>query len=438
MSGLITAPQVANLFTAPLEVVRRHYLPPMPPGWCHHQVRMPNKAGVDGWAGAVQLVGAGESPDIETAVLSAVRHWCGEYQGQVEVREATLTELKAEGDPVVGLDDLLLHDPALLDQPGCPLTRVNASTAMRWVRGVRHRTGAAPTPGWVPFSQTVVRWLETFPGQPVAHAMNMAGLGAGNSYDTAVEHAAADLLAQDAVMTWWRHGGQAVLTRVSPTERVQQSWSGSPLRLRLHRLPTPNGFPVVLATVVDTTDQLVTLSARAADSLDEAADQAVAHALWQHACARDLLDPGGDLRSTAVPGLQPYRNDRAYLAGSGPGHRRVVDPMGNLELGLDPRLAAAVLQRTRRSSPPSRDSRTRQGGSAFQTLLDRGQQAWIVDLTTDEVAAAGRRCVRVLAPESLRVPAAAFPPGPAAHAAAAAETYGWPAQPPELLPYPGW
>lgn len=373
-----------GLFDAPLRVVRRPSLDGFPSSFVHQQVTMPARPGVDGFAAAVQVVEPGSTPDGDVAVASAVRHWCGEDLGQLQVRSASTSELLREGDPVLRITDLSLHDPAVLDEPGCPLVRVDDTTRLLWSRGVRHRRGSAPAEGWVPYGQAVVRWLERDPSQPLAHTMTMAGLGAATTFEAAVDEACADLVAQDAVTRWW-FGGPDPL----PALDVPEWWNG-PLELRLRRLPTRFDVEVVLAVVRDHEHDLVCLSPAAGP---EASRRATARALWQLGVARDLASPTSGLLASGMPGLLPRLPDRRYLAAD---VRGAVDPMSAVQLGLDPTLVVEV----DRLTSPSREATRPLGGAP--------PEVWVVDLTTPDVAAAGRHCVRTLAPGLVRIPVPAF------------------------------
>jgi ribosomal protein S12 methylthiotransferase accessory factor len=384
-----------GLFDAPLHVVRRPSLDGFPSSFVHQQVTMPARPGVDGVAAAVQLVEPGASADGDVAVASAVRHWCGEDLGQLEVRSASAAELVREGEPVLRLTDLALHDPAVLDEPGCPLVRVDDATRLLWTRGVRHRAGADPAEGWVPYGQVVVRWLERDPSQPLAHTMNMAGLSAATSFEAAVDEACADLVAQDAVTRWWTSPPEPLPALEAPT------WWDGPLELRLRRLPSRFDVDVVLAVVRDHEHDLAALSPAAGPG---AARRAAARALWQLSVARDLASPTSTLLASGMPGLLAHTPDRRYLDVD---VRGAVDPMSAVQLSLDPTLVAEVDRRT----SPSRD--------AASPTADALPEVWVVDLTTPDVAASGWHCVRALAPGLARIPVPAFGPR-------------------DGVPYPGW
>lgn len=423
----------AYLFGAPLTVTPRRGPDVFPTGWVHHQVTMPSRAGVDAVAGAVQLVGPGDSQDEDIPLAAAVRHWCGEDIGQLSVRSATAAELTSEGSPVLRVDDLELHDPHLLDLPGCPLVAVDDDTPLLWVAATKVQSAEEPTAGWVPYGQSVVRWVDRDRSQPVAHTMNMAGLGSARDRDEAIERACEDLIAQDAVMTWWLHGLDQPLPVVLPACDLVQAWGRSPLELRLRTLPSPSGVRAVLAAVLDPDRGVATMSPAAGPN---AAAEAASQALWQHAVAHDLLSRNGDLHRTGTPGLLPHRPDRNYLVGAGPGLRQAVDPVSNVQLGLDPSVLTRIDERT--SPWSAAEARVEGHTKPLAALTRAGHEVWVVDLTTPEVAAAGWHCVRVISTDLARIPVAAFPLDPMGRTSRAASSTGLGTTCFEPLPYPGW
>lgn len=401
----------------------------LPPGFQHLQVRMPPRRGVDATAVAVAMCEAEDPPPREHVIAASVRHWCGEDLGQLRVVESGAQEL-AQLAPVLRLADLELHDPILHDEPGCPLAQVAERTPLPWVPASRLDAPCAGA-GWVPYGQAFVRYLDGRPDHPVAHAMNFAGLAAATDPGEAVERACADLVAQDALTAWWLRGGRVALEACEAGPVVSSAWGTSPLFLRLLRLPSATGLPVALAVVDDEDRDVVTLAARVE------VEEAVAAALWQHVCARDLLDRDGDLVGSGAPGLLKHRPGRDYLSAAGPGAQRAVDPMAALQLGLDPRLVDRVRVRT----TPVRGAAAPYGGiatrSAREALLTAGHHLWVVDLTTPDVAEAGWSCVRVLATDTARIPVPAFRADPEGRVLRAARSLGW-APSLEQLPLPSW
>jgi hypothetical protein len=409
----------SGLFDQALVVEQRPKLPGVPKAFRHYQVQMPDRPGVDTWATAVTM--SDERSSKDAIVAAAVRHWCGEDLGQLEIQIASEQQLANE--PHLKLTDLELFDPALFEVPGCPLIRPEPHIPLWWTNGVRYRAGSEPTTGWVPYGQVVVRWLDADPAQPLMHPMNMAGLGVGQTRDQAIEDACADLLAQDAAVAWWLYGS------LNPLSRLDSPWGSAEVSIRLLRLPSAVGVDLVLAAASDSARRVATLAAA------RCIESATARALWHHALAVNLADPSGSIMAAPPPGLLLYQPDRSYLASSGPGYRRAVDPLAAVQMGLDPQLVELVQQRTN-SGSGSVPAVTRTS-PLLELLIEQGHEVWIVDLTTPDVANKGWHSVRVLATGLCRIPVPAFRVDPTARAATAAQAIGWLPQNPQLLPFPG-
>lgn len=424
------APAVLDALTA----VRLRHGPDVPPGFHHHQVAMPAARGVDAHAVAVQLVGGPpgvpDAPDPDVLTAAAVRHWAGEDHGQLDVVRTSADALRADGVPVLTLAELGLVDPQVLAAPGCPLVRVDARTALTWVRATRVGPDGVVAGGRVPYGQVVVRYLDGRPDEPVAHPLTMAGLGAAPGPDAAVEAAWADVVAQDAAWTWWSDAAAPVPGTLPPDPEVAAAWAGSPLRLDLRVLPSPllaGGAADVVLAVVD--DGVVTTLAVAAGP--RAQQAAAARALWQLVVARDLADPAGSLVRS---GAAVHRPAADHLAAAGPGARGLVDPLHHVQLTLDPVVRARVHARlggVRTVAPAALPA------PAAPLTADPSVTRWVVDLTTPDVAARGWACARVLVPGASRLAPGAFPPDPAV-ARTAARRLGRTAGPRETVPWPGW
>lgn len=391
-----------------------------PPGLCHLQVALPERSGVDAQAVAVTWTGLGRTPDPDVAQAAVVRTWCGEDVGQLRVRDASACALASDLQTVLTLDELAVHDPALYGEAGCPLEVLTAYHSVPWVPATRYRVsvgGQSTLAGWVPYSQAVVRYPDGRPDHPIVHTMNLTGLGAGRTWSEATAAACADVLAQDAVIRWWCDARRP-LEAVVPSRAISGSWGDSPLSLSLGRLPSATPYGVALAVVDDCEHDVVTLAARTSY------DEAVAAALWQHICAVDLLEAGGDLHGQGITGLLAHRPGRDYLSAAGPGWRAALDPMAALQLGLDPEVVGALRRRSPAPVPPwhQQDGISHGIRDDFTDLLAGGFDVWVVDLTAPEAAAEGWSCVRVLVPGLARIPVPAF-----------ASPIG-----PTSLPYPGW
>lgn len=428
------APAVDPLTGVVRRLAARPPDPALPPGFRHLHAELPHLASIDARFQVDALAPAGTfDEDDEAAVLSGVEHYCGAYFGQGEPRLASLAEL--EGGQAVAITDWEPHDPELHLQPGFPFARCDADSPLWWLAGEERGRRS-----WVPLSLVHVGWLEAglSPAQ-VFHGHNFTGMKAGRTLTEAAERACAHVAAHDAVAVWWHAGRDARLPAAPVPEKLRSAWGASRLELRLLQVPSTAGVPVRLAVVDDPARDLVSLGFAAHRSGQRAAELAVVEALIQHASARDLDSPDSLIRNAealgngAVAGLAPHDPERRYLDAFGPGFRGLIDPMGHVQLGLDPRVAALVRDRTTPGDPkpqaPEPDS--------IRSALERDHRVIIVDATADRVAEAGYRVARAIVPGLARIQPAAFPLDPRTRLASAAARLGWNA-PAETTPYPGW
>lgn len=413
-------PEREALRVRAVRAVRIVHDPPLPAAFLHYQLALPSAPGVDAVAAAVGM--SGDDPD---GLLSraAARHWWSADHGQLPLRLASSGELAAAGWPRLPAERLGLADPALLTEPGCPLEAPDPDRRHAWVpaRLLREPCAAEEgTPGWVPYSLAFPRWQDTRAEEPRTHPPFFAGIGAGTDVAEASADAWAQLRAQDALWAWWSDPRAPSPFPLAPSAQIAALCEGGgPLRLQLGHIPAPLGGRAVLARA-----EAEGLSALgAACGPEEAAQRAaVAGALWQLVVARALDDPGDALHRSGVAGLSPYRADRAYLAAAGPRRRRLLDPLGHVQLLLDPILQAEIARRFAQRAEPA---------AAAEPAASRAPVGgvWRVRLSPAG-SAGGTVCVRLLVPAARTLPLGAFPPEPSAGEQRAAR--------PEGLPYPGW
>ncbi|MGL5817170.1 MAG: YcaO-like family protein [Phycicoccus sp.] len=372
---------------------------------------------------------AGHDAAVRAAALtSAVSHLAGPWTGTAPVRLAAMSELDAAGEMWLHPDALAVTDPAVLAHAASPLVPVDADAALAWIHGERCVDGR---PVWAPLRFV---HLHTDPppvlDQPTSAFHNFAGLAAGPTREEAVERGIGHVVAQDAMARWWRAADAPSLSSVAVPAALDAAWAGAEVGLELRRVPSRFDLHVVLAVLHDPRHDLIGLGNAAAADLAVAAERAVLEALVQLVSARDLDRVGGRIRAAAadglgeVAGLLPHRPGRAYLDGVPPGpgdwgiapRPALVDPMVNLQVGLDPRVQARV--RHRLSSGPGRpDERGR---------VDPRVEAVVVDTTPPPLRDSGLVAVRVLHPRCLRLEPGAFPVRPPRWGTA------------EQTPFPGW
>ena len=416
-----------------LSAVRLRHDAPFPPDFRHYQLSMPQAPGVDERAVAVAIAEETEVDDTALLRTTAARHWWSADHGQLPVRIASPRELIDGGEQILEVPALGLLDPSLLEEPGCPIERVDPTRPHAWVPA--RRLGDRPADGWVPYSLAFARPHDTRPDEPRTHPPLLAGLGAGSSRRRARRAAWASLCAEDA-----------------------RAWGADGLSVGFGILSGGLGSRVCLA-VVD--DGGITALGAASGSDRGGRRQACARALWQLVVARALDEPDDPLHRTAghVLGvLSPHREDRRYLDAFGPLHRRLLDPLCHVQLLLDPRMRAEIRRRTgtvaagpvagagRATGRPVRTARITQPvpparpagcfprGCAWEVLLSEGS------------APQGDVCVRLLVPGASTLPLGAFPPDPEVARSARRRLGRWTdgegraGVPPRTSPwpYPGW
>lgn len=432
---------------AGLRAVRLRHGPPLPAAFRHYQVSMPQAPGVDDLAVAVDM-----SQTDEQRLLGEVvaRHWWSADHGQRPVRLASPAELSAFGEEHLAVEAMGLLDPALREEPGCPVEAVDPRRRHAWVGA--QLLGSSPGRGWVPYSMAFPRWMDTRPGEPPTHPPFLSGLGAGASRAEAVVRAWEELSVEDALWTWWSDPCAPVL-QLLPPEASAGPWQSDGLEIGLAVLPCSLGGSITVAVVDD--GELTVLGGGPGTGRDGRL-AAVARALWQLVMARALADPGNALHRAGggAPGgigaLAPYRCDRRYLEQAGRRWRNLLDPIAHVQLLLDPVMREEIGRRIGRGTAGAAARRTAGGdrpgaphgldGSSSAILpaptrpscdapgadhlpegavLPRGQ-AWVVDLGPGEGVRGSTHCVRLLVPGAGSLPLGAFPPDPRVAAAARA------------------
>ncbi|VEG28966.1 YcaO-like family protein [Actinomyces howellii] len=440
-----------------LRAVRLRHGPPLPAGFRHLQVEMPPAPGVDRQAVVVDLARA---EDHRLVLAAVARHWWSADHGQLDTCTASAAELDAQGQAFLDVGRLGLVDPALLTEPGCPLRPPDPGRRHTWVRA--ERLGAAPTRGWVPYSLALPLSYETRPGEPRTHPPLLAGLGAGTGVCQATARAWEALRVEDALWLWWSDPWRTPPEPVEPDPEAARLWEAEGLEVRLAALPDSLGGKVALALV---DDGRVAAVGGGPGTGRRGQREAVARALWQLVVARALSDPHDALHRTSAHALVPFRPEGDYLRCAGPRRRRLLDPLGHVQLLLDPVVREEVLRRAEPRSAAGRPSTAAQarravgaggqgaaagrpgeagpGGEGGDGAVPEPEdlplgEAWVIrlgppadqDLTDESMA-----CVRLLVPGASSLPLGAFPPHP--HVAASARLRLRRRAEAEAVPFPG-
>ncbi|SDI06856.1 ribosomal protein S12 methylthiotransferase accessory factor [Sinosporangium album] len=374
------------------------------------------------WANNV-VCGGSKFGDPEVARLSAigeaVERYCGNcVTDKVDVREASYNELLAAGEHAVDPDQLVLYTDRLYDSPGFPFVRFDRDLRTHWVLG---SSVTAKRPVWVPASIVYVNWyMDQYAAVPPTNYLYYPGIAAGPNLDWALASGIEEIIERDATMIWWMN--RHPLPAVEVTDELASLWAGRPLELGqrawLVHLDNEFDFPVMAGVVENRREGLLNVGFAARPDPVEAARKAWTEALTLQDGSRDLDDPDGLTRTAMAEGwvsapLQPWRADRRYLDSYAADFHDVNDLMCQQQVFLDPRAADVV--RPWLDTPVTRtfDDLPRvaeRSLSAYRDIVEsRGYEIVYVELTTQDVAKAGMRVVRVLVPGLVPNFPAAFP-----------------------------
>ncbi|MEP9394885.1 hypothetical protein ABLE94_21865 [Gordonia sp. VNK1] len=409
-----------------LHAIRIRHSADIPEAFRHHQISLPRHDGVDAQAVVVDL---DESDDADRLRLAAVRHWWSADHSRLPRRVGRMTELSEEHSPALNVADLGLIDPALVAEPGCPVTTPGADVRRTWVAATRYRVTESDRPpqkrcGWVPYTLAFARGWDTKPAEPEDHPPFLSGLGAGLTHAAAVDDAWAALAVEDALWRWWAAEQPEVIETASAMHpEVSDLLGPAPGPVTLQVLPARLGGVVTLAAVDD--GEIIALGGGYGNDA-RAQRSAIARAFWQLVVARSLSDAGSAMYRAGTSGLPAHRTDRGYLAASGPRHRTLLDPIAHVQLLIDP--VVRNLIRDRLDAPARLDDRktaTDSGGRVAALSTPPHDVAWRIDLSPPDNPSGV--CVRPLVPGTATIPLGAFPPDAVVTAT-----------PSGVTPYPGW
>jgi len=323
---------------------------------------------------------------LAAALGEAVERYSASHLPESGLILASADELRAEA--VAPGRFALFHDDQY-DDPGFPFERFTEETRVRWVRGV----SLAGEPRWLP-AQLVYLSERLLADEPPISLTTSNGLACGATIEEAALAAFLELLERDAFTIAWQsrlalprlelEGDRAL--EVFLTKAIEPAGVCYELvdLSRLHAVPTALALlwggehdPVALA-----------VGAAAARTVPEAAEKALCEAFATRAWARSLrlMQPQRAFRpdfSDVVTfedhvhlyALRRYARQARFLAGSEA--RTAVGDVLALEGETVGDCLAAISRRLARA----------------------GSEGYLVDVTPPDVAAAGLRTVRAVAPE---------------------------------------
>jgi len=400
-----------------LTSVRPDPYPDMPSAWVGYGAAVADTRQFTAWhADPFGFGAAVGDPDRarRAAIGEAVERYCGRAVPP-DLRRASWHHLCDRGLDALDPATFALYSDRQYATPGFPFVPFTRDTEAEWVEGRDLRNGAAIL---VPATSVYLDYRQ--PDAPPLHALSYAGIAAGADREHAERFALEEIFERDATTIWWASGAPAEL--VADGHRVVDLLDdrhADTRRVRLLRVPSPFGVPVLCAFIEDPNRGLVAFGSACRADPVEAGLKALVEALGLLQMTAQLADPDSELWSAQERGMilphtfVPFRADRRYADSFRADYRDLIDLPALAQLYLDPRMHGAPLDRLRpessrvaladipRISDPRRNYLTR--------LAEAGHRVASVDVTTPDVRAAGLCVVRVVVPGLYGNAPAAFP-----------------------------
>jgi ribosomal protein S12 methylthiotransferase accessory factor len=329
--------------------------------------------------------GAAREHALGAAVGEAIERYSACYVPHERLIEATAAQLGPHAaDPA----SFALFDRTQYEQPGFPYAPFTPDTRVRWIDGVDLETGARV---WLPAE--LVFLVDTRPplGSRIGYATS-SGLACGSTFDEALARGLFELLERDAFMLlWWR--------RLSPP---RLDWGGhrgmTALDARYFRptgveylaldLSCVHDVPIVVGVVRGAPGSCAALGVGAAAKarVEDAWLSALAEAFASRSACRKLrlLEPERRYEPDGSDVVDFDDHIRFY------GDDEHADRASFLWASSETRAAAAAI-------PLSAD-RDELRDQLVARVRRAGSRAFAVDVTAPDVAAAGLRVVRAVAP----------------------------------------
>jgi ribosomal protein S12 methylthiotransferase accessory factor len=346
------------------------------------------------------------------ALGESAERYCGNILDTLPITEGSYYELRRKGIPVLDPSDLVLYSEGQYNAHGFPFVPFTRDLRVHWVTG---RSLVDDREILVPASLVYVNWYSAgFAADPPTNFCAFAGIAAGPNLDFAVASGMEEIIERHATMVWWLNAQP--MPRV---ESVAAPLVSPPLRAAFVYLDNEFGVPVAAAIVHDDESQLVNIGFSARPAFEQAASKALTEAFTLQEGSRDLLRPDGLQWKVMAAGelngraFKPWRADRRYLDDFREDMHDCDDLMVQQEVYLDPRAGRRMRHLLEPDSVrdatglPELPSRSRE---TMVTALGRaGTEPIVVDITTPDIASAGLRVVRVIAPGTVGNGPAAFP-----------------------------
>lgn len=411
----------------------------MPRGLVYRESRTADMSRL--WPWASNLHNAGSAWDDAAAaeagaIGEAVERYCGNVIDRSALVHAGYDELVGRGAAAVDPRTLALFSPAQHRNPGFPFIEFTTSLPVDWVRGVSLVNGDEVL---VPASLVFVNWNSGSQVMaPPLHPAHYPGIAAAPDWDAAVCNALEEVVERDSVAVWWLSGHRLPTSTGPVDEFVRQRMpAGTAMSVRFVPVPNRFGIPTVAAVVDDPRSGVLALGHATRATPEDAARKALLEAFGLLESAVDMQHEDGGFWDAYVPGVRqavkPVRADRRYLDEYRSDFRDVTDLFCQLQIQLDPRARAQVVERWDDTAQVAWNSlprlEERRPEPYLRRLAAAGYDPIVVDLTTPDVAATGWHAVRVLVPGLVPNFPTAFPPLGGGRVLTEPVALGWREQP---------
>ena len=405
-------------------VVRHQASLPIPSSWVTWSAHNGDSRAFADWQCERYGFGAalGDSDRARRAAVGeAIERYCGNAI-PARLPIASYAQLTRAGRAALDPATFALYSARQYGTAGFPFVAFDADLPVAWVSGSDLHTGEEVL---VPASMAYLNYYQrAHAGEPPVHALLYGGIATGENRAHAERFALEELFERDANTIWWASGAPGEM--VSDADVVLERFGfgveeDTGRRIRVLRIPSQFPVAVLAVFIEETVDALISYGTACRATPAEAVKKALVEAVALLELTAEVADERSAhwqaIARGDIPQLsfRPFRADRRYLDDFRSDFHDLVDLPAVAQLYLDPRMQGAVLDRLRRSSRavslasiPMRDSATARD-SYLAMLGEGGLRAVSVDVTTEDVRAAGLSVVRVVVPGLYNNPPPAFP-----------------------------
>ncbi|MFE2218482.1 YcaO-like family protein [Streptomyces canus] len=345
-------------------------------------------------------------------------------------------QLRRRGVPALEPGRLALYSPRQYATAGFPFLPFLNDSPAHWVEA---RSLTRDEPVHVPAFLVYSAWrrMPYARREPSYAFPPLGGTAAGATYEQAVLGGLQEVVERDAAAVWWANAHPLPALPLTPGLRALTGGARREFDVRLVRIDTEFGTPVLAAGVRGRDEGWLTYGFAARADPREAAAKALAEAYTLQNTCQALDAPGAVPDTPGRPSpLRPHRQDRRYLDSYRTHTGEVggmVEQLCQLQLFLD-RRAVDRVARWAWDLPagrwPAASDRREGGAQALIAAADAaGFEVLGVDLTTPRAAAAGLHAYRVIVPGTVQAAPAAYPARGLRRMQDTAVRLGWRGQP---------